>query len=206
MYSRVDTWIEDMGNCTLNGKLRPVSAFAGDGAILPNGVRVIALQTHVDPRGDFTELFREEWGLGPRPPQWNLARSAANVLRGVHTHSDHYDYLHVAAGEMVLGLRDSRVASETFGWVAMMRFRADDPHLVVLPPGVSHGFYFPEPSMHIYGVSAYFVRPEAAACRWNDPDLGLDWPCDAPNLSEKDATSGNYAQMLAVLARREGLA
>ncbi len=25
--------------------------------------------------------------------------------------------------------------------------------------------------------------------RWNDPDLDIDWPCDAPALSERDATA-----------------
>jgi len=163
---------------------------------LPSGVRIAPLSAHDDERGVFTELYREEWGFGPRPLQWNVAHSVANVLRGVHTHDDHYDYLVLVAGAMVLGLRDSRVGSTTFGRVVMMRLEGGDPHLVMIPPGVSHGFYFSAPSTHVYGVSAYFVRPEQAICRWDDPDLGFDWPCAAPMLSPKDAEAGTYADML----------
>lgn len=167
---------------------------------LPVGVRIAPLSAHHDERGVFTELYREEWGFGPKPLQWNVAHSVANVLRGVHTHGDHYDYLVTVAGSMLLGLRDSRAGSATFGRVAMMRLEGSDPHLVVIPPGVSHGFYFSEPSTHIYGVSAYFVRPEEAICRWDDPGLGFDWPCTAPGLSPKDAKAGTYADMLARFA------
>lgn len=178
-------------------KLPSARSDSAHGAALPDGVLVTPLHAHHDARGVFTELYREEWELGPRPLQWNVAHSVANVLRGVHTHADHYDYLVVAAGAMVLGLKDSRASSATFGSVAMMRLEGKDTQMVVIPPGVSHGFYFPEPSIHIYGVSAYFVRPEQAICRWDDPDLGFDWPCAAPMLSLKDAEAGTYADMLA---------
>ena len=39
--------------------------------------------THADARGSLTELFRDEWGTGIQPVQWNASHSAPNVLRGV---------------------------------------------------------------------------------------------------------------------------
>lgn len=177
-------------------KFPSASSVLANGAALPDGVLLTPLQAHRDSRGVFTELYREEWGFGPRPLQWNLVNSVPNTLRGVHTHSDHYDTLICLAGEMVLALRDSRVASTTFGRAIMMSLQGEDPHMVVIPPGVSHGFCFTKPSTHIYGVTAYFVRPEEAICRWDDPDLGFDWPCTDPLLSPKDAASGSYKAML----------
>src|SRR5271154_4096863 len=123
---------------------------------LPDGLKLRALTAHLDSRGDFTELFRDEWELGLRPSQWNLVRSEANVLRGVHVHRKHVDYLTMAAGEMVLGLHDLRPGSPTFRRSSLLRVQAQDPHLVVIPAGVAHGFYFPESASHIYGVSHGF--------------------------------------------------
>lgn len=180
----------------MTAKLPTAREFLLSGAPTPDDLRVAPLRSHEDPRGAFTELYRDEWDLGPRPPQWNVAHSTPNTLRGVHTHSDHHDYLVTVAGEMVLGLRDSRVGSATFGRVMMLRLEGHDPHMVVIPPGISHGFYFTKPSTHIYGVTAYFVRPEEATCRWDDPDLEFDWPCTDPLLSPKDAEAGSYRAML----------
>lgn len=174
-----------------------VRSFLSTGADLPGGLLLAPLRVHEDQRGTFAEFYREEWGFGPRPLQWNLVNSVPNTLRGVHTHADHYDYLIIIAGEMVLGLRDSRVGSPSFGWATTVRVTGEDPHIVVVPPGVSHGFFFTKPSTHVYGVTAHFVRPEEAICRWDDPDLGFDWPCTDPILSPRDAAAVSYKDMLA---------
>src|SRR5258708_5575660 len=100
---------------------------------LPHGVLLRPLTTHSDGRGNLTELFREEWGLGLRLVQWNLVRSEANVLRGVHIHRNHVDYLTMTMGEMVLGLHDLRPASPTYGLSVMLRLQAHDLHLAVIP-------------------------------------------------------------------------
>ena len=81
---------------------------------VPDGVKIQSLTTLEDSRGSLTEMFREEWGLGPRPLQWNVVRSEANVLRGVHAHRTHVDYLAMIMGEMVLCLHDLRPASPTY--------------------------------------------------------------------------------------------
>ena len=46
----------------------------------------------------------------PRDPatQWNMVRSRPNVLRGVHAHRQHIDYLTMVSGIMILGLQDLR--------------------------------------------------------------------------------------------------
>ena len=53
---------------------------------LPAGVVVRPLESHVDDRGTFTELYRQEWATGVSPIQWNAVRSDGGVLRGVHVH------------------------------------------------------------------------------------------------------------------------
>ncbi|QCI63194.1 dTDP-4-dehydrorhamnose 3,5-epimerase family protein [Phreatobacter stygius] len=164
---------------------------------VPDGVRIRSLRTHKDTRGDFTELFRDEWDLGPRPLQWNMTHSNANVLRGVHTHRWHTDYLAMAAGEMILGLHDIRPRSPTLGVSLLLRLQAEDLHVVAIPVGVAHGFYFAEPAITLYAVSHYFDGSDELGCRWNAPELDLPWPCDDPLLSERDTTAGSYSAMIA---------
>jgi dTDP-4-dehydrorhamnose 3,5-epimerase len=66
---------------------------------------------------------------------------------------------------------------------------------VVIPPGVAHGFYYVRPSIDVCGVSQYFSQDDELGCRWNAPDLGLEWPCKDPVLSEKDGKAMSYAEL-----------
>ena len=84
---------------------------------LPIGTSLRVLEPHRDPRGSFTELFRGEWNQGVAPVQWNAVRSDIGVLRGVHAHLRHADYLTVPIGRATVGLRDLRRWSDTLGWL-----------------------------------------------------------------------------------------
>lgn len=81
----------------------------------------------------------------------------------------------------------------------MLRLQALDLHLAVVPVGVAHGFYFPEPACHVYAVSEYFDERDEFGCRWNETALGLVWPSEDPILSERDRAAGSYADMVAAL-------
>lgn len=163
---------------------------------MPDGVQLISLLPHDDHRGRFVELFREEWNTGVEPIQWNFVRSAANVLRGVHLHPRHGDYLTVAMGRAQVGIRDLRKGSPTENLATSFEMDAAYPCALVVPPGVAHGFWFAEPSLHIYAVTHYFDLDDELACRWNDPDLELRWEPVDPILSERDATSGSLREMI----------
>ncbi len=87
---------------------------------LPDGVELRALTPHADSRGVFLEMFRQEWGVGGDLIQWNAVHSAPNVLRGVHVHANHVDYLIPIAGTLLLGLHDMRTQSPTGGRSVML--------------------------------------------------------------------------------------
>ncbi|MDH4113619.1 MAG: dTDP-4-dehydrorhamnose 3,5-epimerase family protein, partial [Actinomycetota bacterium] len=54
---------------------------------------MVDLETRDDPRGAFTEVFRQEWFPdAPAMVQSNLSRSRAGVLRGLHFHRQQADY------------------------------------------------------------------------------------------------------------------
>ena len=154
---------------------------------LPAGVELRRLTSHDDARGSFTEVFRESWGVGVKPLQWNFVETRANVLRGVHFHLRHADYLIVLKGRASIGLCDLRRGSPTAGRAALVEMCGDALTALTLPPGIAHGFYFHEPSLHAYAVSRYWNVLDEKGCRWDDPALGIRWPADAPVISERDA-------------------
>ena len=163
--------------------------------MLPDGVSLMDLTPHTDDRGVFTELYRVSWDPGVSPVQWNAVRSQANVLRGVHAHYRHTDYLTVVAGRATIGLHDLRADSPTDGHGALVELDASTPKALVIPVGVAHGFYFHEPSIHVYAVSHEFDPADELGCRWDEPGLEIDWPCRAPVLSPRDEGLGSLTEL-----------
>ena len=54
---------------------------------------------------------------------------------------------------------------------------AEDPLTALLiPHGVAHGFYFAEPSLHLYGVTKYWDVGDELACHWADPGWRFPGP------------------------------
>src|SRR5437867_1500718 len=125
-------------------------------ATLPLGVQLRPLTMHRDDRGVFAEIFREMWNTGCTPVQWSCVLSDPGVLRGVHVHPRHTDYLVIASGRASIGLCDLRHGSPTEGLAAVVEMCGDEVAGLTIPPGVAHGFYFHEPSISIYAVSEYY--------------------------------------------------
>jgi dTDP-4-dehydrorhamnose 3,5-epimerase len=169
---------------------------------LPDGVHLNSLTVHPDFRGSLVELFRESFPGAFRAVQWNLTRSAAGVLRGVHVHRVHRDYLIAVTGCIEVGLRDLRAGSPTEGATALLELRGDAPAALSIPPGVAHGFHFPEPSVHLYGVSHVWDADDELGCRWSDPDLEIGWPFDDATISPRDAALPPLRELLDVLRRQ----
>jgi dTDP-4-dehydrorhamnose 3,5-epimerase len=158
------------------------------------GVSVLPLTMQSDDRGTVSEIFRAAWPEAIAARQWNASHSRANVLRGVHLHHEHADYLVVLSGCMQVGLCDLR--GERPGRAALVDLRGDDWQALVIPPGVAHGFYFPEPTTHIYAVTHYWDPADELGCRWDDPALGIPWPRMAPALSARDAALPSVAALI----------
>lgn len=131
--------------------------------------------------------------------QWNLLRSGGNVLRGVHVHLTHFDNLVVLEGTMHLGLCDLRPDSPEFGKGSLVELHGEDPMMVVIPPGIAHGFYFDAPCLAVYGMSHYWApASDELGCRWDDPRLNIPWPtsCVSPTLSARDRDASGLETLM----------
>lgn len=154
---------------------------------LPHDLRLSPLEPHRDERGTFLELYRDEWQTDVDPIQWNAVHTHAGVLRGVHVHPRHDDYLTVVRGCATIGLRDLREGSPTEGAAACVELSEEPPTAISIPHGVAHGFYFQQPSTHIYSVSHYWDMADELGCRWDDPALEIPWPQREAQISSRDA-------------------
>jgi dTDP-4-dehydrorhamnose 3,5-epimerase len=166
-------------------------------AVLPFGVVLRPLTMHRDERGVFTEVFRVMWDTGCVPVQWNVARSEANILRGVHVHLIHTDYLVFVHGRASVGLCDLRRGSPTEGVAALIEMHGDELQGLTIPPGVAHGFYSHEPTMALFAVSEYWSAADELGCHWSDPALGIPWPVTTPIVSERDAALPSLSELIA---------
>jgi dTDP-4-dehydrorhamnose 3,5-epimerase len=173
---------------------------------LPDGLLVRPLQPHEDDRGTFVELHRREWSTGVEPVQWNAVHNQPGVLRGVHVHPRHDDYLTVVRGRALVGVRDLRPGSPTAGAAACIELSAERPRAVTIPHGVAHGFWFPEASTHIYAVSHYWDLADELGCRWDDRALEIPWPQRQAHISPRDEALPSLETLLGELRAvwREG--
>lgn len=161
----------------------------------------VPLQAHQDQRGQLTEIFRADWLDAPSPVQWNAVQSGVNVLRGMKVHVTHTDFLAVLQGRLLVGTRDVRKPTGEGILGSIVELSADNPSMLMIPPGVAHGFYSPEPSLFLVGVSSYWdAGNDEFRCRWDDPELRIPWPAGmSPILSALDRSASSLAGLLAQL-------
>jgi dTDP-4-dehydrorhamnose 3,5-epimerase len=175
--------------------------------VLPEGVILRRLVRHSDNRGVLAEVHRGDWTPSGPFHQWNLVHSEGNVLRGVHVHPRHCDYLMVVSGELMLGLHDLRPEDPAARTTCFLTLTGDDPVTAYVPAGICHGFWFARPTTYLYGLSTGWSMHEELGCRYDDPALGLDWPATDPVLSPRDTSPAlDYAAMRAAWLATQGQA
>lgn len=161
---------------------------------LPDVLR-IERRVFRDERGWFVEGWNAERyaeaGIAEAFVQDNVSFSERGVLRGLHLQRAPH-----AQGKLVSVLSgavwdvavDVRSESETFGaWVGET-LSAENGVQLYIPPGFAHGFVVTgDHAVFAYKCTAPYVPEAEVSVRWDDPEIGIDWPIDQPVLSAKDA-------------------
>ena len=153
-----------------------------------DGVVLRGLAPNRDERGMLVELCRHEW-VEPRVPvQWNLVVNRPGILRGIHWHDRHTDYLCAVSGSLSAVLIDLRPGSPTELATTVVRLDAERPELLEIPVGVGHGFFSPAGSAVLYAVTEYYDGTDEFGVRHDDPALAIPWPDGADDavVSERD--------------------
>ena len=167
---------------------------------LLEGVRLRLLTVNKDPRGSITEVFYDTWGVGIDPAQWSVVESRARVLRGMHLHLGHDEYICVIRGRACVGFYDIRENSPTHRRQMLVELSGKTPACLTFPRGLLHGWYFYETSIHLQAVSETYenyCKDDNWGCRFDDPQLGIEWPEREPILSERSRLFPSLAELLA---------
>ena len=157
-------------------------------------VLVLDFTVHRDARGAFAETWHEvrhrEAGVPSRFVQDNVSWSSRGVLRGLHFQWPHAQgkLISVLAGEVFDVAVDVRAGSPSFGQWAGYTLSHDAGRQLYLPPGFAHGFVvLSEHAIFSYKCTDFY-RPDAERLlRWNDADVGIEWPVKEVHLSDRDS-------------------
>ena len=157
------------------------------------GVVVIEPRVFRDDRGFFLEAFNAgrfaQHGLPTVFQQDNHSHSVKGVLRGLHYQ------LRRPQGKLVTVIRgrvfdvavDIRKGSPTFGkWYGAV-LSDEEPRYLWIPPGFAHGFCtLSDVADVVYKCTDVYAPDDDRGVLWSDSFIGIEWPIDAPLLSDKD--------------------
>lgn len=160
-----------------------------------------------DERGFFIERYHQkkwqQWGLTTRFVQDNHSHSVQHVLRGLHYQTQYAQgkLVTVVSGRIFDVAVDIRPDSPYFGQWFGTELSSTNHHQLYIPPGFAHGFLvLSETADVIYKTTDYYTPAYEQTICWNDPDINIQWPLQAPPiLSEKDEKGLTLTQAIALL-------
>ena len=158
-----------------------------------DGVLLLTPEVFGDERGFFMETYNQqkaqELGLPIKFVQDNHSKSSKGVLRGLHYQNPQWQgkLVRVIQGEIFDVAVDIRQKSPSFGeWVGVYLNEENKQQLYV-PEGFAHGFVVTsETAEVIYKCTSLYAPEQEGSILWNDPEIGIEWPIEVPQLSEKD--------------------
>ena len=153
-----------------------------------------------DDRGFFFESFNRQVFAGQVGRdrdfvQDNHSKSQKGVLRGLH-----YQLAPKAQGKLVRVVQgevfdvavDIRKSSPTFGQWVGARLSAENKQQMWIPEGFAHGFVtLTDTAEFLYKTTDYYSPAHERCIAWNDPAIGISWPCDGPPLLSGKDQQGN---------------
>jgi dTDP-4-dehydrorhamnose 3,5-epimerase len=167
------------------------------------GAFEVTPQQHGDPRGLFLEWFKADaftaaTGHPFTLAQANMSVSARGVVRGIHfadVPPGQAKWVTCVRGAVVDMVVDIRVGSPTFGRWEAVRLDDVDRRAVYLAEGIGHGFCaLTDDATLAYLCSTGYNPAGEHTVHPLDPDLGIEWPTDAPILSARDEAAPSLAE------------
>jgi dTDP-4-dehydrorhamnose 3,5-epimerase len=151
---------------------------------------------HGDERGFLLESFREdlwaEHGVAGPFVQENHSRSAKGILRGLHfqTSPGQAKLVRCVRGAIWDVAVDMRRDSPTYKRWEGIELSDENHRQLFVPVGFGHGFCVLSDLADVaYKLTSVYDPETEAGIRWDDPDVGVEWPVKDPQLSERDETA-----------------
>lgn len=160
------------------------------------GVFLIDLEPASDDRGFFARAWCQkefaDHGLTARISQVNLSQNhRTGTLRGLHMQTEPH-----AEAKLVRCIRgtifdvaiDMRKSSPTYLQWTGHELSAENRSALFIPEGFAHGYQtLSEDTEVFYLISEFYAPGAEAGFRYDDPKIGIEWPMDVREISDKDA-------------------
>ena len=169
-----------------------------------DGLVALAPPAFGDERGFFLETYRENaWAehaiTGPFV-QDNQSRSVRGTVRGIHfqTAPGQGKLVRCARGRVWDVVVDLRTGSPTFGEWEAIELTDTGQEQLWIPVGFGHGFcVLSDEADFVYKCTAYYDAATEAGIRFDDPEVGIEWPLPAAELrySARDREAPTLAQV-----------
>ena len=149
------------------------------------GVWVIEPKVFNDARGYFFEAWKKEEfesHIGSvHFVQDNESKSSRGVLRGLHYQKGEFSQaklVRVISGTVIDVAVDIRRSSPTFGRYVAVELSAENKRQLFIPRGMAHGFLvLSDEAVFTYKVDNVYAPQAEASIRFDDPTIGIEWPC-----------------------------
>jgi len=162
------------------------------------GVIVIEPKRYGDERGFFSETYSaralHEAGFEGVFVQDNHSRSPKKgTIRGLHFQAPpaaQDKLLRVSRGAILDVAVDIRTGSNTFGKAVAVELSAENWKQLLVPKGFAHGFCtLTDDCEVLYKVTEYYAPDHEGGLRWDDPQLGIEWPVKSADaiINTRDA-------------------
>jgi dTDP-4-dehydrorhamnose 3,5-epimerase len=159
-----------------------------------DGLVLLAPAVHGDARGFFVETYRADaWAAAGVPTDFvqdNHSRSRRGTLRGIHfqTRPGQGKLVRVARGRVLDVVVDLRRGSPTFGEWESVELDDERGLQLYITVGFGHGFcVLSETADFVYKCTAYYDAATEKGIRFDDPEVGVEWPRDVELLfSQRD--------------------
>jgi len=168
------------------------------------GLKLIRVSSAADERGFFKECYRKpryfDFGIDCEFVQDNLSYSRHGVIRGMHFQSDpgQAKLVSVLQGKIFDVAVDLRKDSPYFGKWAGVYLDAGQHEQLYVPIGFAHGFCVVSPEgAHVhYKVSSTYDPLTEMSFRFDDPQIGIDWPSKTPLVSHRDRQAPLFKELV----------
>jgi dTDP-4-dehydrorhamnose 3,5-epimerase len=151
---------------------------------------------HGDARGFFFESYRREvyaeLGIPQEFVQDNHSRSRRGIVRGMHFQVGRgmAKLVRCGVGAVIDVVVDLRRGSPTFGEWEAFELNDENCRQVLCPVGFAHGFAVTSESADVlYKCDSYYDGSIERGIKFDDPDIGIDWPDVELIPSERDANA-----------------
>lgn len=141
------------------------------------GVKLVKLVAHVDDRGYLIEILRATDEHFTKFGQvYIVGNMARGVIRAFHKHEVLWDWFFISHGSAKFALRDDRPDSSTYEQMETHVITQRNPSLLVVPPGVFHGWMsLEDDTQMISTASEVYNREKPDEVRVPPDSFGYQW-------------------------------